>query len=613
MMFRRLSTKLAVLYAGLFGAILVVISMAVFSAISHNATQMVRDELQASGTVFDRTWALRTQQLQDSAGLQARDFGFRAAVATGDSATVRSALQNVRARLGIDGALIVGVDGTVTTADGKSLGADGARIYRALDAEEGASGVFVLDNVPYQAVSAPILSPVLAGWVVFAQRLDAKEMASLEQLSAIPLDAAVFYRRTTSDWVAATSRADPREAGIFSRFITDGVKLKTSAPRDLAIPSGAAIALVKPLHALGDSAPAVLMLRYPLAKAMAPFEPLIQTLLLTGALGVILVVIGSFLLAGSVTRPITALDEAARRLKAGEDAAVTVKSRDEIAHLADSFNSMASEIRDREAKMLRDAETLAVALDRAQTANRATNEFLANMSHELRTPLNGVIGLTQVLAGMVQEPTQTKLINTVTDSARQLEVLLSDILDAAKLSAGQTEVTAEPFAIADLVRAVGESFTAAAAKKKLALMVDVPAGQAPVVMGDPARLRQILDNLISNAIKFTKTGEVRLGLVQVEDGGPPRFRLTVADTGVGFDPAQKERLFEKFQQADGSATRQYGGTGLGLSISRGLAELMGGTLDGEPRPEGGSIFTLDLRLPLAVRAQAETTSIRGAA
>ncbi|HTK36564.1 MAG TPA: ATP-binding protein [Caulobacteraceae bacterium] len=612
-MFRRLSTKLAVLYAGLFGAILLVVSLAVYSAIAHNAERMVRDELQASGTVFDRTWALRSQELQDSAGLLSRDFGFRAAVATGDAATARSALQNLRARLGIDLAFIVGVDGNVTTADGRSIGGVGGQIYRALDEGEDASGVFVLDDQPYQAVSAPILSPTLAGWVVFAQRLDAQEMKSLEQLSAIPLDAMVLSRRPAGDWVAATGHVDPKEGGLVSRFIASGLTLKTRAPRDISIPSGAAIALVKPLHSLGESPPTVLMLRYPLAKAMAPFRPLVQTLLITGALGVVLVVIGSFLLAGSVTRPITALEEAARRLKVGEDATVTVKSRDEIAALADSFNSMAAEIRDREAKMLRDAETLAVALDRAETANRTTNEFLANMSHELRTPLNGVIGLAQVLAGLVKEPTQARLIGTVTDSARQLEILLSDILDAAKLSAGQTEVVAQPFSIGAAVRAAGAAFEGPAAKKRLSLAVDIPDGPDPVVMGDPQRLRQILDNLLSNAVKFTASGGVRLALSQTDAGGQPRFRITVADTGVGFDPAMTERLFERFKQADGSATRQYGGTGLGLSISRGLAELMGGTLDGAPRPEGGSIFTLELQLPLAAQAAAEAAAIRGVA
>ena len=614
-MFRRLSTKLAVLYASLFGAILLVVSLTVYSAISHYAERLVRDELQASGTVFDRTWALRSQQLQDSAGLVSRDFGFRAAVATGDAATARSALQNLRERLGFDLAFIVGVDGAVTTADGRSLGSAGGQIYKALNAEEDASGVFILDGTPYEAVSAPILSPILAGWVVFAQRLDGKEMRELEKLSAIPLEAVVLDRQTDGRWIAATRRMEARDASLVSGFIADALAAKATAPRDLKTASGPAIALVKPLHSLNEASPAVLMLRYPLSKAMAPFKALIQTLFLTGALGVILVVVGSFVLADGLTRPITALEDAASRLKRGEDAVVTVRSRDEIAHLAESFNSMAAEIRDRETKMRRDAETLAVALDRAETANRTTNAFLANMSHELRTPLNGVLGMGQVLGAMITDPRQTRMITTVMESARHLEVLLSDILDAAKLSAGQTEIAAAPFAIGALVRAVGEASSAAAAQKGLALPVDIPPGPDPLVMGDPERVRQIIDNLVSNAIKFTAAGEVRLALVQVEPGATPRYRVTVSDTGMGFDPAMKERLFEKFQQADGSATRKFGGTGLGLSISRGLAELMGGELDGDSVPGQGSIFTLELPLPLAapIAAQAGPVLDRGAA
>jgi signal transduction histidine kinase len=275
---------------------------------------------------------------------------------------------------------------------------------------------------------------------------------------------------------------------------------------------------------------------------------------------------------------------------------------------------MAAGIRDREAKMRRDAQTLAVALDRAEAANRTTNEFLANMSHELRTPLNGVLGMTQVLGATVTEPRQAKMIATVLDSAKRLETLVSDILDAAKLSAGTAEVAAEPFAIAAAVREAGEAWRAQAAKKGLALTVEADQDPDPVVLGDRARLRQILDNLVSNAIKFTAAGEVRLSLTRVEAAAGPRCRITVADTGVGFDPAMKERLFQAFRQADSSATRKYGGAGLGLSISRGLAELMGGALDGDPRPGGGSIFTLDLPLPEAGAAAArEDSGERGAA
>ena len=612
-MFGRISTKLAVLYAGLFGVILLLASLAVSTAISRNAASQVRDELQASGTVFDRTWALRSQQLQDSAGLLARDFGFRAAVATGDAATARSALQFLGSRLCIDLAFIVGVDGKVTTADGRSLGLAIEPIRRALDAEDGASGVLILDGVPYQAVSAPILSPVLAGWVVFAQRLDDHEMIALERLAAIPLEAAVFDRRPEGQWVGATTRIDDREAGALSRFIAGAVAAPKQEPRELSLRSGEAIALVKPLHVMDDATPAVLVLRYPLAKAMAPFQSLFDALYLMGAVGIVLVAVGSFMLAAGLARPIAALDEAARRLKNGEMVTVPVNSRDELGRLAESFNSMAAEIRDREEKMRRDAETLAVALDRAEAANRTTNAFLANMSHEVRTPLNGVLGLSQVLARTTKDPAQIELVAAVINSAEALERLLSDILDAASLGAGQTEVRAEPFPLGAAVRAAGTTWAKPAADKGLVFAIDIDPAADQTVTGDPQRLRQVLDNLLSNAIKFTATGAVRLSLVRQGSPERPRFRFEVADSGVGFDPAMKERLFQPFQQADTSSTRRYGGTGLGLSISRGLAELMGGTLDGAPQAEGGSVFVLELPMAIVVAAARDEPPLKASA
>ena len=170
-MFRRLSTRLTVLYAGMFALALGVVALSVYSAVAVNAQRAVRGELQANATVFDRLWDLRASQLRDGAVILARDFGFREAVATHDRATIASALENLKVRLGIDFAFIMGVDGDVVGADPKRLGAAAENIRKALDSGEaqlgdqaGAGGVFVLGDTPYQAVSAPILSPSLVGW-----------------------------------------------------------------------------------------------------------------------------------------------------------------------------------------------------------------------------------------------------------------------------------------------------------------------------------------------------------------------------------------------------------------------------------------------------------------
>ncbi|MDP3747332.1 MAG: EAL domain-containing protein [Phenylobacterium sp.] len=361
--FRRLRTKLTVLYAGLFGVALLLVSGAIYSAISGAAQRQVRDELTASGAVFDRIWSLRTEQLRQGVALLSRDFGFREAVATGDGATIVSAMENLRQRLQLDLAFIVGVDGTITAADPKGLNRSADALVEAMYEQESPSGIFVLDGMPYQMIAAPILSPDLIGWVVFAARLDQREMEALEKLSAIPLDASVMHRAGKA-WKSELAVSDPAGLG---GFIDGALTAKSKAPRTLATKDGASLVLVKPLRtltgkaALADKQGAVLVLSYPLARALAPYKPLLATIGGVGLLGLVLVVAGSWGLARSVTRPISALATAANRLREGQDSTVAVESQDEIGHLAESFNVMATEIRERERRIthlaLHDPET----------------------------------------------------------------------------------------------------------------------------------------------------------------------------------------------------------------------------------------------------------------
>jgi EAL domain-containing protein (putative c-di-GMP-specific phosphodiesterase class I)/GGDEF domain-containing protein len=375
-MFRHLRTKLTVLYAGLFALALMLVSLVVYASISANARGVVRGELLSSGTVFDRVWALRARQLEGGAGLLSRDFGFREAVASRDEATIRSALENLRVRLGIDMAFIVGVDGSITGADGAQLKDASRQIMRAVEQDDNPSGVMQVGGTPYQTIAAPILSPTLVGWVVFSSRLDAREMQSLERLSAIPLDAVVLGRdETTHAW-----SAPPGVAGVvhgmapakLGRMIDSALAMATPDPRDVTGDQGDALTLVKPLKSIGGEAPAALLLSYPMARAMAPYSPMLYMIVLTGAGGIALLIYGSWILASGVTRPISALDQAAQRLQRGEDAEVEVTTSDEMGRLAASFNAMAAEIRERERRIthlaMHDAETNLpnrLALDRA--------------------------------------------------------------------------------------------------------------------------------------------------------------------------------------------------------------------------------------------------------
>jgi diguanylate cyclase (GGDEF)-like protein len=338
-MFRGIQTRLAVLYAGLFALALSLLAVALYVVVTTTAERQVRGELVASSTVFDRLLELRTRELSNAAGLLSRDFGFRAAVATGDPRTALSALDNLKARLGLRTAFIVGTDGHVSGLTDPRLAADARALWTALDAGQ-TSGIVRLGGVPHHVVAAPIMAPALVGWVVFANDLGPGQMRRLEQLSAIPINARVLLHGRNEGW-----SDDP----AIARFVD--ARIGDNAPARLDEATGTAIALVKPLRSMGDGGSAALLLRYPLALAMAPYLPLQIAMGLTALLGLILVVFGSWRLSLTLTRPISLLDQAAQRMEEGETVEVKVDAKDEIGRLAQSFNRMAAGIAEREKRI----------------------------------------------------------------------------------------------------------------------------------------------------------------------------------------------------------------------------------------------------------------------
>ena len=247
-------------------------------------------------------------------------------------------------------------------------------------------------------------------------------------------------------------------------------------------------------------------------------------------------------------------------------------------------------------ELKRSAEALEDARDAAEAANRAKSQFLANMSHEIRTPLNGVMGVAEALGRTGLKPPQREMLDLIHSSGRSLQALLSDILDLARIESGRLEMGNEPFELAVAIRESAALYEAQAREKGLAFNLDIDLSACVWAVGDAVRLKQVLTNLVSNAVKFTAIGMVGLSAAVRREGTAATLRISVEDTGIGFDAETRSRLFGRFEQADGAITRQFGGSGLGLAICRQLVEMMGGDLDCESEPGGGSVFILTLPL-----------------
>ena len=325
-----------------------------------------------------------------------------------------------------------------------------------------------------------------------------------------------------------------------------------------------------------------------------------------------------------IKRPIAELLEGTVEWgKGNHDARVVVDDpHTEIGRLGLAFNDMAEALAARYAAQQRAEEelrhlnaTLESRIERRtlelEEANRAKSQFLAKMSHEIRTPVNGILGMLELVCQTRLEPRQQRYIATARRSAEILLGIIGEILDISKIEAGKIELEQTKFDLRGVVEEVAETFADPAEARGLELTFSIPPHLPTALIGDPGRLRQILMNLISNALKFTERGEVKISVEPVAiDDGSAFVAFAVSDTGIGIPADKQQHIFDAFAQADSSTTRRYGGTGLGLSIAKQLCEMMGGTIEVTSEPGHGSTFRFTARFG-RVSAETEATGFEG--
>jgi signal transduction histidine kinase/ActR/RegA family two-component response regulator len=421
--------------------------------------------------------------------------------------------------------------------------------------------------------------------------------------------AAEILRSLSQDSLVESAILYDAEDRCFAWYYRSAAGSCVPRPRDGSGRKANTLLLARPVTMEGDRLGSlVLAVRVPNMLAV-----LRQALGSAGMIFVLSLVVAAMVamaLQARVSRPILAIARIAQRIAQTHrfNDRVAVASNDELGVLAESFNAMLEEIERRDEALVEhrrqleeDVEErnrvnaeLRAAKEKAEDAALLKTQFLANMSHEIRTPMNGVMGMINLVLERCSDAEDREQLTVAQTAAQSLVKLLDEILDLSKIEAGKMTFETIDFDLPNMVEDALRMFQIAVRQKNLALRFDCPASCRKWVRGDPVRLRQVLINLVGNAVKFTAQGGIR---VEIRPAAGDGLRFAVEDTGIGIAPEKREAIFDAFTQADGSHTRRFGGSGLGLTITRRLVELMGGKLQLDSEPGKGSRFFFQLPMP----------------
>ncbi|MDH3532118.1 MAG: response regulator [Gammaproteobacteria bacterium] len=442
------------------------------------------------------------------------------------------------------------------------------------DIDDSLQGIIQTKRGLLQLVSYPILTSEgdgpIAGSLVVGQFLTAARLEELgERATAqVSLYPAAAADSAVSAWLSATIESG---GGVTVPYVDT---------------AGDAVRAVWQLIDIYGKPAAILEVTEPRRIAEIGNKSIRTTMIALAIASAVFLLAALLFLQRLITAPIAKLTDQILQIKSSGDLSVDIGSQraDEIGVLANEFGQLTRKLGDVQID-------LEAARDEALAMSRAKTEFLARMSHEIRTPMNGVLGMTELLRDTSLDDKQQRFAKTIYESGESLLHIINDILDIAKIEAGKIELDIAPFNLQNLVEECLDLLAESAHNKGLELVGGIPGDTHVHVRGDPVRLRQVLMNLVGNAVKFTEHGQVIVRLKMLDSAaGVAQYRFEIEDTGVGISPENAERIFEPFTQEDGSFTRQHGGTGLGLSISKQLVELMGGEIGVRSSPGAGCTF-----------------------